>query len=194
MESEITNMAARSAGRCLAAGQQVCTSRGAVAVDELAKGSGFEAICYDPKTQRYVTQPARARAVGRKPAVRVHTDKGRFDLTADQPVMLQNGDSRLASELTPGTRLCACEAKPELGFLVRSEDQGKERIDLAHLTEADCAVTNWHPAPSVESLGEAEVFQVEIAGAPADKSPGQIANVVAWASGPGGGVGIVVYA
>ncbi len=193
MESEITNMAAGSARRCLAAGQQVCTSRGAVAVDELAKGSGFEAISYDPKAQRYVTQPARARAVGRKPAVRVHTDKGRFDLTADQPVVLQNGDSRFAAELTPGTRLCACEAKPELGFLVRSEDQGKERIDLAHLTEADCAVANWYPAPSVETLGEAEVFQVEIA-APGDKSSPQVANVVVWASGPGGGVGIAVFA
>jgi hypothetical protein len=193
MRSEFINVAARFTGRCLAAGQQVCTSRGAVAIEELAKGSGFEAICYDPKAQRYVTQPARARSVGRKPAVRLHTDKGKFELTSDQPVVLRDGNSRLAAELTPGTRLCACEAKPELGYLVRSEDQGKDHIDLAHLTPADCAVANWYPVQSVESLGEAEVFQVEIV-APGEKSQPPLANVVVWANGPGGGVGIAVYA
>jgi hypothetical protein len=193
MESELIDVTARSSGRCLAAGQQVCTSRGAVAVEELAKGSGFDAICYDPKTQRYVTQPARVRSVGRKAAVRLHTDKGKFELTSDQRVVLQDGNFRLATELTPGTRLCACEAKPELGYLVRSEDQGKEQVDLAHLTPADCAVANWYPVPSVESLGEAEVFQVEIV-APGERSQPPVANVVAWASGPGGGVGIAVCA
>jgi len=193
MGSEFVNVAANSPGRCLAAGQKVCTSRGAAAVEELAKGAGFDAICYDPKTQRYVTQPARARSAGRKPVVRLHTDKGKFELTSDQPVVLQNGNFRLAAELTPGTRLCACEAKPELGYLVRSADQGKEKVDLAYLTAADCAVANWYPAPSVESLGEAEVFQVEIV-APGDKSPPQVANVVVWAAGPGGGVGIAVCA
>jgi hypothetical protein len=193
MGSEFINVAARSPARCLAAGQQVCTSRGAVVVEELAKGSGFEAICYDPKTLRYVSQPARVRSAGRKPVVRLHTDKGKFELTSDQPVVLQEGNSRLAAELTPGTRLCACEAKPELGYLVRSEDQGKEQVDLPHLTPADCAVANWHPAPSVENLGEAEVFQVEIV-APGEKSQPPVANVVVWASGPGGGVGIAVCA
>jgi hypothetical protein len=195
MGFEVMNVHAAPGGRCLAAGQQIGTSRGAVAAHELAKGDGFEALCFDPKAQRYVARPARARAAGRKQLVRLHTDKGSFELTSDQPVVLETGGFRLAAELTPGTRLCACEAKPELGNLVRTEDVGKERIDLAHLAPADCAVANWYPVPSVEAIGEAEVYQVEIeGGGPADKAQPTTANVVVWATGPGGGIGVVVTA
>jgi hypothetical protein len=203
MGSEGMNVLAAPGGRCLAADQRVGTSRGAVTVEELAKGAGFEAISYDRKAQRYVARPARARATGRKQMVRLHTDKGRFELTADQPVVLETGESRPAAELTPGTRLCACEVKPELGNLVKSEDVGKERVDLAHLTAADCAVANWYPAASVERIGEAEVYQVEIEGGPTNRTgteagataaQGPAANVVVWSIGPGGGIGIVVTA
>lgn len=188
MGFDATNvLAANRAGRCLASGQQVCTTRGAIAVEELAKGSGFEAICFDSSSHRYVTRPARAQPAGRKLALRLHTDKGSFSLSCDQSVLLVSGQTLPAEELTPGTQLRACEAKPELGNLVTSADVGKERIDLSHLTSADCAVANWYPAPSIESLGDLEVYQVEVQGG-GDKA----ANFVAWTTGPGGGVGIVL--
>ncbi len=174
------------AGHGLAAAQRVCTAKGAVSAEELARGGGFEAICYDPRTRRYVIRPATASAAGRKAVIRLHTDKGSFDLTADQPVILASGALLPAGELTPGTRLCGCAVKPELEYRVRSEDFGHERLDLDHLTEADCAVANWYPAPSVEDLGEAAVYTVEIA------AGGGQANVVVWTVGPGGGIGIVI--
>ena len=70
---------------------------------------------------------------------------------------------------------------------------GKERIDLSHLAAADCAVANWYPVPSVDALGDLEVYQVEIAGG-ADKAPGPSENFVVWTTGPGGGIGIVILA
>lgn len=185
MGSEDVSAPAQPIGRCLAAGQRVCTAKGAVTVEELAR-SAFEAICYDRSTRRYVTRTAKAAPAGRKPVVRVHTDKGPFDLTPDQPVILQDGELLMAGELDPGTRLCACTVKPELGHLVTSADFGKEILDRDHLTEADCAVTNWYPVPSVEALGESEVYQVEIAGG------GAQSNVVVWTIGPGGGIGIAI--
>ena len=196
MGSDVTNaLAAKLVGRCLAPGQQVCTARGAVAVEDLAKGGGFEAISFDSKSHRYVARPARARAAGRKPALRLHTDKGSFALTFDQPVVLETGQTRPAEELTPGTRLRACTVKPELGNLVTSADVGKERIDLSHLTAAECAIANWYPAPSLESLGDMEVFQVEIEGGASEgKGAGRESNFVAWTPGPGGGIGIVIVA
>jgi hypothetical protein len=188
-------LTAKPVGRCLAPGQQVCTARGAVAVEELAKGGSFEAISFDSSSRRYVARPARARAAGRKPAVRVHTDQGSFSLTSDQAVVLEAGQTRPAAELTPGTRLRACTVKPELGNLVRTADVGKERIDLSHLTGAECAVANWYPVPSIETLGDLEVYQIEIDGGAADgKTAGPEPNFVAWTPGPGGGIGIVIVA
>lgn len=183
---------AKPARHCLAAGQRVCTARGAVAVEELAKGGGFEAICYDRNARRYVARTAKAIAAGRKAVIRVHTDKGPFDMTADQSMILEHGDLLAAGELTPGTRLCACMVKPELGYLVTSADFGKERLDLDHLTEADCAVANWYPVPSVEARGEADVYQVEIAAG--GTQPNVLVPTVIWSVGPGGGIGITIAA
>jgi hypothetical protein len=154
-------------------------------VEELAKGD-FEAICFDRGTRRYITRTAKAAPAGRKAVVRVHTDKGPFDLTPDQAVILQDGELLAAGALDPGTRLCACTVKPELGYLVTSADFGKAVLDRDHLTEADCAVANWYPVPSVEALGEAEVYQVEVAGGGAQP------NVVVWTIIPGGGIGISI--
>ncbi|HKD67880.1 MAG TPA: hypothetical protein VKB84_13630 [Candidatus Binataceae bacterium] len=172
--------------RCLAAGQRVCTAKGAIAVEDLAR-AGFEAICFDSGTRRYVAKAAKAVSAGRKALVRLHTDKGAFDLTPDQTVVLQTGELAAAGQLTPGTRLCACAVKPEVGYLVTSADFGRERLDLVHLTEADCAIANWYPVPSVEALAEAEAYSVEI-------GEGALPNVVIWTIGPGGGIGIVVAA
>jgi hypothetical protein len=182
----------KPAARCLAAGQRVCTVKGAVAIEELAKGAGFEAICFDPNARRYVARTAKAAAAGRKAAIRVHTDKGSFDMTPDQSVILEHGESLAAEELTPGTRLCACTVKPELDYRVTSADFGKERLDLDHLTEADCAVANWYPVPSVEALGEADVYTVEIAAAGAQA--GVVVPAIIWTVGPGGGIGIAIAA
>jgi hypothetical protein len=180
--------------RCLAPGQQVCTTRGPVSIEQLATAGAFEAVCYDPATQRYLARPARAQAAGRKPTVRVHTDQGRFDLTSDQQVMLEAGGFEMAAELTPGTRLCACTVKPEPGNLVTSKDLEKIVVDLAHLAAAECAIANWYPVPSVETLGLADVYKVEIEGAAAVGDSEREPNFVAWTSGPGGGIGIVVIA
>ncbi|MGO9062193.1 MAG: hypothetical protein ACLQU2_33250 [Candidatus Binataceae bacterium] len=189
---DINPHAAALAGRCLAAGQQVYTARGAVAVEVLAKGGGFEAVCFDRNARCFVARAARASAAGRKPAVRLHTDKGSFALSSDQPALLEDGQICLASELTPGTRLRACTVKPELGNLVTSADVGKERIDLSHVAAADCAVANWYPVPSVDALGDLEVYQVEIESGTADDKARGAANFVAWTTGPGGGIGIVI--
>jgi hypothetical protein len=118
MRSDGENAPARAAARCLGAGQRVCTAKGAVAVEELAKGGGFEAICYDSSMRRFVTKAAKASAAGPKAVIRLHTDKGPFELTPDQPVIMEEGGVLAAGELTPGTRLCACTVKPELGYLV----------------------------------------------------------------------------
>jgi hypothetical protein len=187
MGSEGMSAPAQPIGRCLAAGQRVCTAKGAITVEALAR-SAFEAICYDNSTRRYITRAAKAAPAGRKTVIRVHTDKGPFDMTPDQPVILQDGELLAAGELDPGTRLCACTIKPELGNLVTSADFGKEVLDLNHLTEADCAVANWYPVPSVEALGEAEVYQVEIEGG------GARPNVIVWTISSGGGIGIAIAA
>ena len=94
--------AAALARRCVAAAQQVFTARGAVAVEVLAKGGSFEAICFDRNTHRFVARPARASAAGRRPAVRLHTDKGSFALSSDQAALLEDGAIRLAQRTDPG--------------------------------------------------------------------------------------------
>jgi hypothetical protein len=187
MGTEDINAVAKPGGG-IGAGQRVCTVTGAVAIEELVKGGGFSAICYDIGTRRYAVRAAKVVPSGRRSVVQVHTDKGKFDLTPEQPVLMQDGQLHAAGELTPGARLCACAAKPELGCLVTSADFGRERLDLDHLTEADCAVANWYPVPAVEKLDDAEVFKVEIA------AGGAQPNVVIWTVGPGGGIGIVITA
>ncbi len=192
MGAERMSAVAKPPRQCLAAGQRVCTSKGAVAVEELAKGGGFELICYEPNTRRYVSRSAKAAPAGRKAVIRMHTDKGRFEMTPDQAVILQDGDALAAGELTPGIRLCACMVKPELDYRVTSADFGKERLDLDHMTEADCAVANWYPVPSVEAVGEAEVYALEIAAG--GGQPGAAIPAVIWTVGPGGGIGIAIAA
>ncbi|MGO9057671.1 MAG: hypothetical protein ACLQU2_09855 [Candidatus Binataceae bacterium] len=76
--------------------------------------------------------------------------------------------------------------KPELGNLVTSADMGKERIHLSHLTSSDCAIANWHLVPSLEVLGDLEVYQIEIEGGASDgKMAGRESNFVAWTKGSG---------
>ncbi len=192
MEFESVSAPGKPAARCLAAGQRVCTVKGTVAVEELAKAAGFEAICFDPRARRYVARTAKAAAAGRKAVLRVHTDKGPFAMTPDQSIILQHGESLAAEQLTPGTPLCACIVKPQLDYRVSSADFGHERLDLDHLTEADCAVANWYPVPSVEALGEADVYTVEIA--PAGAQAGVVVPAIIWTVGPGGGIGIAIAA
>jgi hypothetical protein len=185
MELERIVARVHPAGHCLAAAQRVCTVKGALPIQQLT-GSSFDAICYDNTARRYVSRAAKASTAGRKPLIRLHTDKGPFEMTPDQPVVLEHGGLLPAGELIAGNRLCACEVKPELGYLVRSADFGHEHLDLEHLTAADCAVTNWYPVPSIDNLGEAEVYTVEIG------TGGARSNLVIWSVGPGGGIGIVI--
>ena len=164
--------AAALAGRCVAAGQQVFTSRGAVAVEVLAKGSSFDAICYDPRPS--ATSPSR-RGRARRPQAGGPAAYRQGQLRADfrPAVVLQDGAIPLGQPNSPRERGLRMRRQAGTGLSGRFGDQGKERIDLAHLAAADCAVANWYPVPSVESLGEAEVFQVEIEAAPATKRPDQ---------------------
>jgi len=78
MRSDATNaLAPKLIGQCPAPGQQVCTARGAVAVEDLAKGRGFEAICFDHNSHRAMSRGRRERwlrAVSLE--VRLHSDKG----------------------------------------------------------------------------------------------------------------------
>ena len=182
MELERIVARVHRAGHCLAAAQRIFTVKGAVPIHQLTGGS-FDAICYDNTARRYVSRAAKASTAGRKPLIRLHTDKGPFEMTPDQPVVLEHGDLLPAGELIPGKLLCACEVKPELGDLVlgdlvRSADFGHEHLDLEHLTAADCAVTNWYPVPSIDNLGEAEVYTVEIG------TGGARSNLVIWSVGP----------
>ncbi len=173
------------AGECIAAGQRICTTNGAVKVADLARSAGFQAVCYDHGARRFTLRKATAAVAGRKQVMRLHTDKGSFDLTPDQRLVLQSGDTRAAAELTPGTRLCACALKPQSDYRLTSGDSGDQRFDLDHLTAADCAVSNWYPSPSIENLGEAEVYSIELA------EPGQ-STVMIWTVGPGGGAGVAI--
>jgi hypothetical protein len=173
------------AGHCLAAGQRVCTAKGAVSVETLAKSGTFQAVCYDLDARRFVMRSASASAAGRKGVIRLHTDKGAFELTTDQLVILQSGATQPAGELIPGARLSGFALKPQTDYRVTSQDSGNAHFDLAHLTTADCAVANWYPVPSIDALGEADVYQFEL-------GPGTRSNVLIWAEGPGGGIGIAI--
>ncbi len=172
------------AQQCLSAGQRVCTANGAVKVEELTRDGGFQAVCYEHGARRFVLRKAVAAAAGRKPVLRLHTDKGPFDLTADQLVILESGASLPVAELTPGTRLCACTLKPQTDYRVISGDSDN-KFAVDHLTAADCAVVNWYPAPSVETLGEAEVYKIEL-------TEGGQSHALVWSAGPGGGFGIAI--
>ncbi len=185
MESEELSAAA-AGGRGIAANQRVCAAKGPVSVEELARGGAFDLVCFDTNTRRYVTRSAKAMPAGRRSVLRLHTDKGSFEMASEQAVVLQNGDWLNAGELAPGMRLCAAALKPEAGYLVRSADFGREQFALDHLTEADCAVANWYPVPSVELVGEAEVYEIEVSG------PGAGCHPMLWSVGPGGGIGIAI--
>jgi precorrin-6B methylase 2 len=47
-------------------------------------------------------------------------------------------------------------------------------------------VSNWYPVPSIDDLGEKEVYTIEIA------AGGAQPNVVIWTVGAGGGIGIAI--
>jgi hypothetical protein len=173
------------AGECIAAGQRVCTANGVVNVADLAKSGGFQAVCYDHAARRFVLRNATASQAGRRNVIRLHTDKGSFEMTADQLVILQPDQTQSAAELIPGARLSGFALTPQTDYRVTSGDSGDQRFDLEHLTTADCAVANWYPSPSIENLGEAEVYSIELA------EPGQ-SNVLIWTVGPGGGAGLAI--
>jgi hypothetical protein len=172
--------------QCLAARQQVCTVNGAVGVETLAKSGSFQAICYDHAARRFVLRNATASQAGRKNVIRLHTDKGSFEMSTDQLVILQSGETtQSAAELTPGARLSGFALTPQTDYRLTSGDSGSKHFDLDHLTTADCAVANWYPVPSVDALGEADVYQVELAA-------GGQSNLLIWTVGPGGGIGIAI--
>ncbi len=165
----------------------MCTVKGAVSVETLAKNGTFQAVCYDHAARRFVLRNATASLAGRKDALRLHTDNGAFEMTADQLVILQSGQARAAAELQPGARLSGFALKPQPDFRLTSGDSGGDHFDLDHLTTADCAVANWYPVPSVEALGEADVYKVDLAA-------GDQSNLLIWRMGPGGGIGIAIVA
>lgn len=118
--------AIQSGGTCLAPYTRVYTERGPVPVLELAEsGERFACLSYDPPASRYKAKFARAWKSGRKPVVRVVTDKGSFDVSYDHPMKLACGGYKEAGLLSPGQRLFACHIAEREGYLRVSLRTGK---------------------------------------------------------------------
>ncbi len=93
----------KSGGACLAPWTEVYTAAGPVAVSELARsGTDFVTVSYNPVLGRVQASTARAWLSGRKQLVTLVTDKGRFSMSADHPVMLMSGGYAPVGELTEG--------------------------------------------------------------------------------------------
>lgn len=124
----------KSGGKCLAPDQRVYTSQGPIAVKELAdKGDDFVVLSYDPPSGRYKAKTARAWKSGKKKVLRVHTDKGYFDLSADHPVKLSNGPMVHAGKLEKGMSLFACSVNElESGHIRVNLRDGKKGKELFH--------------------------------------------------------------
>ncbi|WP_420455281.1 LAGLIDADG family homing endonuclease [Rubrivirga sp.] len=126
----------KSGGKCLAPSTKVYTERGPVAVEELAGREGewpFLALSYDPPAGRMKVKRARAWQSGVKEVVRVHTDKGHFDLSFDHPVKLASGPFELAGDLRPGQRLFQSTLDPHSAGYVRvSLRDGQKGCELLH--------------------------------------------------------------
>ena len=127
-----------SGGTCLAPHQRVYTAQGPIAVEELARREEFVALSFDPPANRYKAKRARAWLAGRKPVVRVTTDKGAFELSFDHPVKLSSGEYVQAGSLAEGMSLFACTVDTQHGHLRVGLRDGKKGKEFLHrLVAAD---------------------------------------------------------
>jgi len=124
----------KSGGRCLAGNQLVWTVNGLRSVKELAEsGVSFTCLSYDPPTKQIKVKPARARADGTKTVVRVTTDKGHFELSADHSMRLSSHGYCLAGALQLGMSLHAGSVDLFVGKYLRVHLQdGKKGKGLVH--------------------------------------------------------------
>ena len=106
----------KSGGTCLAPWTKVYTENGPVEVKDLIDGK-FIVLSWDPPTNQYKAKKATAWKAGEKEVVRVHTDKGYFDLSHDHPLKLSTGEFVKASELTKDTSLFKCSIYNNNGYV-----------------------------------------------------------------------------
>lgn len=206
--------AIKSGGTCLAPYTYVYTENGPVQVQELV-GRPFIALSYDPPAGRYKAKNATAWSAGTKRVVRVVTDKGQFDVTFDHPMRLSTGEYVHAEKLRVGQSLfaCAVDQRSNDGFDIstfdkyiaaRKEKHGyppavseiKESIERRFVSYdgylAELKANN-HLVVSVETIGEMEVFDVEVECPTADDhSPQTGHNFVIWPNDQLTGSGVVV--
>ena len=104
--------AIKSGGTCFPSYTKVYTSHGVESAESLAKKCDsdpnfkFVVFSYDPLKQDVKPKYAKAWKAGNKKIVRIHTDKGYFDLSHDHPVLLAGTHENVkASELKQGQRL-----------------------------------------------------------------------------------------
>ena len=122
----------KSGGKCLAPYQKVYTEQGPVAVADLAKRPSFIVVSYDPPSNRFKAKRAQAWLSGEKPVLRIKTDKGSFDLSADHPLRLSTGEYVKAGDLRIGTSLFSCAIDSGMGYVRVHLKNGKKEKDLLH--------------------------------------------------------------
>lgn len=122
----------KSGGKCLAPYQKVYTEQGPVAVSELAKRPSFIVISFDPPSKRFKAKRAQAWQSGEKQVLRVKTDKGSFDLSADHPLRLSTGDFVKAGDLHIGMSLFSCAIDSGNGYVRVHLKNGKKEKDHLH--------------------------------------------------------------
>jgi len=122
----------KSGGKCLAPYQRVYTEQGPVAVSELAKRPSFIVISFDPPSKRFKAKRAQAWQSGEKQVIRVETDKGSFDLSADHPLRLSTGEYVKAGDLRIGTSLFSCAIDLGVGYVRVHLKNGEKEKDLLH--------------------------------------------------------------
>lgn len=205
-----------SGGRCLAPWQHVYTATGPRTIKEIADDKHDVVILsWDPPAGRYKAKTARAWASGRKELVRVVTDKGHFDLSADHPVRCTDDVYRPAGTLAAGMSLLSCAVResadgtPRVG--IRDGHGTEEDVvgllggDLHHTGTprpsepgpADAIATpdleGDHRVVRIERLGLSEVYDMEVdCPTPDDKSAASGHNFVIWPDDVRTGSGIVV--
>jgi ribonucleoside-diphosphate reductase alpha chain len=122
----------KSGGKCLAPYQKVYTEQGPIAVADLAKRASFITLSFDPPSGRFKAKRAHAWLSGEKQVIRVKTDKGSFDLSADHPMRLSTGEYVKAGDLKIGTSLFSCAIDYGNGYVRVHLKNGRKGKDLFH--------------------------------------------------------------
>jgi hypothetical protein len=178
---------------------------GSVFLKMLKDHDEFTAFSYDMSMGRIKANTVRLIPAGDGPIVKIHTDKGPYEMGVQQSVRMADHTTKRVEELKQGDAIHSCLLENNSGFIFART--GGRLVALHELAEVDMCGTSFQhtkfepekklPAQvvvKVEPAGNSALFEIQVESKTADDMSAQSGhNLLLWPDGTSFGAGIFSY-